>query len=101
MAEDTDDIAESAWREGFRQRLREAQGNRTQETMADLLGISRDRWAKIVGSRGTSFPIRLLTKFCKICDKDLLWLLDGTESAKVGRPAKAAPKDQERKRRRA
>lgn len=77
MAEDIDDIAESEWREGFRERVREAQGNRTQEHMAKLLGITRDRWAKIVGARSTGFPIRLLTKFCMICDRDLIWLLDG------------------------
>jgi hypothetical protein len=85
MAHDTEDIAESEWREGFRQRVREAQGNRTQEKMAELLGITRDRWAKIVGGRGTTFPIRLLTKFCDICDRDLVWLLDGPKEAKAAR----------------
>lgn len=92
MAADDDDLAESAWREGFRQRVREAQGNRTQEQMAALLGITRDRWAKIVGARSTAFPIRLLTKFCAICDRDLEWLIDGPPVAKgQARPRKEAP----------
>lgn len=89
MADDIDDIAETEWRDGFRQRVREAQGNRTQEQMAKLLGISRDQWAKIVGSRGTRFPIRLLTKFCIICDRELVWLLDGPAVEKAKKSARS------------
>lgn len=90
MAADDDDLAESVWREGFRQRVREAQGNRTQEQMAALLGITRDRWAKIVGARSTAFPIRLLTKFCAICDRDLEWLIDGPSAKPQEKPRRAA-----------
>lgn len=86
MVDDIEEIAESEWREGFRHRIREAQGNRTQEQMSQLLGITRDRWAKIVGARSTNFPIRLLTKFCAICDRDLIWLLDGHADKKAARP---------------
>lgn len=77
MGSDPESIAESRWREGFRERIRIAQGGRTQETMARLLGISRDAYAKYVGSRGTVMPVRLLPKFCDICDVDLGWLIDG------------------------
>lgn len=99
MAQDVEEIAESEWREGFRQRIREAQGNRTQEQMATLLGITRERWAKIVGARGTGFPIRLLTKFCMICDRDLVWLLDGPSAAKASAPASRKATTQPTKRR--
>lgn len=101
MVDDIEEIAESEWREGFRHRIREAQGNRTQEQMSQLLGITRDRWAKIVGARSTNFPIRLLTKFCAICDRDLIWLLDGHADKKAARPQRKVPSPPGRRRMRA
>jgi hypothetical protein len=77
MALDLESIAESEWREGFRERLRQAQGGRTQETMAKLLGISRDAYAKYVGGRKSVMPVRLIPKFCAICDVSLDWLIEG------------------------
>lgn len=79
MASDIEKIAESQWREGFRERIREAQGNRTQETMAKLLGISRDAYSKYVGGRKSVMPARLLPKFCAICDVKLDWLIEGDQ----------------------
>lgn len=65
MTEDPEKLAESVWREAFRQRLRDIQGKRTQEDMADLLGISRDTWNKCV-NRGDTFPIRKLPRLAKL-----------------------------------
>jgi DNA-binding XRE family transcriptional regulator len=70
MAEDLEKIAESAWREAFRLRLREIQGKRTQEDMAELLGISRDTWNKCV-NRGDMFPIRKLPRLAKLAEMSL------------------------------
>jgi len=78
MAEN-ENATEAEWREGFRQRLRDAQGGRTQETMARLLGISRDAYSKYVGGRKSAMPIRLLPKFAAICDVSLEWLIEGRE----------------------
>lgn len=88
MGQPDEKIAESEWREAFRQRIRQAQGKRTQEQMAKLLGISRDSWAKIVGARGDVFPIRLLTKFCAICDVNLVELLDGPDEGETTKPVR-------------
>lgn len=76
MKYDEEKLAESAWREQFRARVRKAQGGRTQEKMAKLLGVSRDAYAKYVG-RGSMMPVRLLPKFCAICDVSLEWLIEG------------------------
>jgi DNA-binding transcriptional regulator YdaS (Cro superfamily) len=80
MAEDIESIAESAWRDGFRARLRQAQGGRTQETMARLLGTSREAYSKYVGGRKSVMPVRLLPKFCAICDVSLIWLIEGDKA---------------------
>jgi hypothetical protein len=82
MDQDDEDIAESAWREEFRERLRKAQGNRTQQVMADLLGISRERYSKYVGGRKSMMPTRLLPRFAMICDVDLLELIEGPRKEK-------------------
>lgn len=92
MGLDTEIIAETEWREGFRERLRHAQGGRTQETMAKLLGISRDAYAKYVGGRKSVMPVRLLPKFCAICDVSLDWLIEG--DTKVAAQRKAQPQEQ-------
>jgi hypothetical protein len=80
--QDDEKIAETVWREQFRQRVRAAQGSRTQQDMADLLGISRDSYAKYVGGRGSVMPVRLLPKFAKICGVDLLDLIEGSKAVK-------------------
>ena len=90
MSKNDEAIAESEWREAFRQRVRQAQGNRTQETMAKLLGISRDSYAKYVGARGSVMSPRLLLNFCKICDVSIEWLIEGSEAKTSERPAKIA-----------
>lgn len=77
MSQEDETVAESAWREAFRDRLRAAQGARTQETMAELLGISRDAYSKYVGGRKSMMPVRLLPRFAKICGVDLLELIEG------------------------
>lgn len=92
MSKNDDATAESVWREAFRQRVRQAQGKRTQETMAKLLGISRDTYAKYVGSRGSVMSPRLLLKFCEICDVELEWLIEGQEAAAPDRTARIAAK---------
>jgi transcriptional regulator with XRE-family HTH domain len=92
MSEDAESIAESEWREGFRQRVRVAQGTRTQEVMSKLLGISRDSYSKIVGARGSKLPIRVLPKFCEICDVSLEWLIEGPKEKHTKLPAKTKAK---------
>lgn len=96
MASDLEKIAESEWREGFRARIRHAQGGRTQETMAKLLGITREAYSKYVGGRKSVMPPRLLPKFCAICDVTLDWLIEGDTK---GIPQKKpAPPEKRRKR---
>jgi transcriptional regulator with XRE-family HTH domain len=83
MNEDIDDQeAESAWREGFRQRIIAARGIRTQETMAELLGIKTNTYGKYEGGRKSMMPTRLLPKFAKICGVDLVELIEGPKKAK-------------------
>lgn len=96
MADNDEKIAETAWREGFRERLRQAQGGRTQENMAKLLGISRGAYSKYVGSRKSMMPTRLLPKFCVICDVPLLWLIEGPEIAKPEVRPKPVPQKRAR-----
>ena len=48
MADDVEDIAESQWRDAFRARVREAQGDRKDKDMAKLLGITPERYRKYV-----------------------------------------------------
>lgn len=88
MNQDDENIAESAWREGFCERLREVQGKRTQDQMAIVLGISRDNWNKYI-NRGSAVPIRLLPKIAAIGAKSVEWLIDGEPAEKaVKRPVK-------------
>jgi transcriptional regulator with XRE-family HTH domain len=83
MDEDLDDReAESAWREGFRMRIIAARGARTQETMAELLGIKTNTYGKYEGGRKSVMPVRLLPKFAKICGVDLVELIEGPKKAK-------------------
>lgn len=92
MLDDIEKIAETEWREAFRERVRKAQGGRTQSDMAKLLGISRDSYAKYVGGRGSVMPVRLLPQFCRICDVDIDWLIEGAEPQKSIKQAKTAAK---------
>lgn len=86
MAQDDEDIAESLWREGFRARLKEVRGERTQDDMADLLGISRDAYSKYEGKRASAVPTRLLPKIAKIGAVSLEWLITGEVKAKASHP---------------
>lgn len=86
MGEDFEMLTEKAWRAAFMQRLREVQGARTQQDMADLLGISRDSWNKYV-NRGSEMPIFLLPKLAKIGAVSLEWLIEGPRQKSAARPA--------------
>lgn len=101
MADDSEDITESEWREGFRARVREAQGDRKDKDMAKLLGISHERYRKYVSggtTRKTVIPVRLLTMFCLITDRDLEWLIDGTAEAAAKKQKPRKPHAAVRKR---
>jgi transcriptional regulator with XRE-family HTH domain len=90
MGKDSEKQAETDWRSGFQARLRQCQGKRSQDVMADLLGISRDSWNKIV-NRGDQPSIRLLPKIAGIGEVSLEWLIDGKEPTRAKKPARAAP----------
>jgi len=99
MADDVEDIAESQWRDAFRARVREAQGDRKDKDMAKLLGITPERYRKYVSGgagRKTVIPVRLL--FCLITDRPLEWLIDGPEeqSSKQQKPRKTQPSPKRR-----
>ncbi len=85
MTQAHDDTADIAWLEGFRERLKKSRGDRSQEDMADLLGITRDAYSKYEGSRGTVMPMRLVPRFCKICAVKIDWLIEGERSAKAAK----------------
>lgn len=89
MSKDAEKLAESEWRSAFQERMRYCQGKRSQDVMADLLGISRDSWNKIV-NRGDQPSIRLLPKIAGIGEVSLEWLIDGKED-KV-KTSKRAPR---------
>ncbi len=96
MREQDEKIAESAWREAFVARLRQIQGNRTQEQMSKILGISRDSWNKCV-NRGDQPSIRILPILAALGEMTLAELIDGPEAAGVKKTLKtktkaAAPK---------
>ena len=80
MSKDAEKLAESAWREAFRLRLKTARGVRTQEDMAELLGITQTRYSKYEAKRASQMPPRLLPLFAKICGVSLPWLIDGKET---------------------
>lgn len=87
MSQDDENIAETAWREAFCERLREVQGKRTQDQMATVLGISRDNWNKYI-NRGSAVPIRLLPKIAAVGAKSLEWLIGGDKQPKpASKPA--------------
>jgi transcriptional regulator with XRE-family HTH domain len=86
MQDDDEKIAESKWREEFRQRLIEARGPRTQAVMAHLLGIRTNTYGKYEGGRKSMMPVRLLPRFAQICGKDLVELIEGPRKEKA--PAK-------------
>jgi len=90
MSKEAEKLAESDWRSAFQERVRYCQGKRSQDVMADLLGISRDSWNKIV-NRGDQPSIRLLPKIAGIGEVSLEWLIDGKEPAKAKKPARATP----------
>ena len=87
MSQDDEKVAESAWRDAFIQRLRAIQGNRTQDDMADLLGVSRDNYNKWV-NRGSAVPTRLLPRLAKIGGVSLDWLIDGPKNQEAAIPTK-------------
>lgn len=80
MTDDLEKMAETAWREGFRLRIKQARGDRTQQTMAELLGITQTTYSKYEGQRASMMPTRLLPKFCKICAVSLEWLIEGDKA---------------------
>lgn len=90
MTEASDQIAESVWQASFRERLRTIQGKRTQEDMAELLGISRDTWNKCV-NRGDTFPIRKLPRLAKLAQMSVEELLAGPDAIQK-KPAKTKAK---------
>jgi transcriptional regulator with XRE-family HTH domain len=92
MEQDDDNRADLAWLEGFRGRLKQARGERSQEDMAYLLGITRDAYSKYEGSRGTVIPTRLLPRFCKICAVRIEWLIEGDREPKQVKLVPARPK---------
>jgi hypothetical protein len=101
MADDVEDIAESQWRDAFRARVREAQGDRKDKDMAKLLGITPERYRKYVSGgagRKTVIPVRLLTRFCLITDRPLELLIDGPEEqiSKQQKPRKTQPSPKRR-----
>ena len=101
LADDVEDIAESQWRDAFRARVREAQGDRKDKDMAKLLGITPERYRKYVSGgagRKTVIPVRLLTRFCLITDRPLEWLIDGPEEqfSKQQKPRKTPPSPKRR-----
>jgi transcriptional regulator with XRE-family HTH domain len=86
MEQDDEKVAESAWRDEFRLRLKHIQGNRTQDDMAELLGVSRDKYNKYV-NRGSAVPTRLLPRLAKIGGVSLEWLIEGPKNQEAARPA--------------
>jgi hypothetical protein len=83
MDGDDEKLAESEWREAFRQRLIAAQKPRSNADMAELLGITENRYSKYRGSRKSQMPLWLLPKFCKITGVTLEDLILGPKQAAV------------------
>lgn len=83
MEDDSEKLAESQWREEFRQRLIAARGRRTQAVMADLLGLRTNTYGKYEGGRKSMMPARLLPRFAKICGVDLVELIEGPPKEKA------------------
>lgn len=81
----------SDWEIAFRDRIRRIQGKRTQDDMALLLGISRDRYSKYVGSRMSKMPIWLLPQLARIGGMSIEELIEGPK-------AKIIPKKVNKKR---
>jgi transcriptional regulator with XRE-family HTH domain len=77
MEDDIEKLAESQWREEFRQRLIAARGRRTQAVMAHLLGLRTNTYGKYEGGRKSMMPVRLLPRFAQICGVDLIELIEG------------------------
>lgn len=86
MAEDPETIAESAWREAFRLRLRKIQGGRSHEDMAELLGVPPATWNKCV-NRGDMFPTRKLPLLAKLAGVPLESLIKGDRDDEIERLA--------------
>jgi hypothetical protein len=102
MTNDDEDLAESQWREEFRQRIIAARGNRTQAVMAELLGILTNTYSKYEApGRKSVMPVRLLPRFAKICGISLEELIEGPRESgakSIARPAaKATTKATRRK----
>lgn len=90
MDDADEDLAETEWRAAFAARIRAYQGDRTNETMGELLGIDGNRYSKYTGKRASQMPIRLLPRLAKIFGISLVELIEG--------PKVAMPKAQPRKR---
>ena len=86
MDDEDEKLAESQWREEFRQRLVAARGPRTQAVMAHLLGLRTNTYGKYEGGRKSMMPVRLLPRFADICGVDLVELIQGPRQEKA--PAK-------------
>lgn len=84
----SEELTERRWRDEFKRRLKEARGLRSQQDMADLLGVSRDAYSKYEGGRETDLPIRLIPKFCKICAVTPEWLILGGEKPAAARKSR-------------
>ena len=80
-----EEMAETVWQDEFRARLKHIQGDRTQDDMACLLGVSRDTYNKWV-NRGSKVPIRLLPKIAKIGAVSLEWLIEGPRATAAKKP---------------
>ena len=100
MGDDYEKLAETQWREEFRQRIIAARGNRTQADMAELLGLLTNTYGKYEAeSRKSVMPVRLLPRFAKICGVDLVDLIEGQRKAQVPtKPRLVKPVDKPRKR---
>jgi hypothetical protein len=80
MKQDPEELAESVWREQFRLRVIEAQEDRPNDDMADLLGMKGPNRANTYSkyrARGSMMPTRYLLRFCKICQVRIEWLIEG------------------------
>jgi hypothetical protein len=100
MEDDHEKLAETQWREEFRQRIIKARGNRKQVDMAELLGILTNTYGKYEAeSRKSVMPVRLLPRFAKICGVDLVELIEGPRKAQSPtKPRLVKPVDKPQKR---
>lgn len=100
MEDDQEKLAETQWREEFRQRIVAARGKRTQADMAYLLGLLTNTYGKYeAASRKSMMPVRLLPRFAKICGVDLVELIEGPRKAQaLTKPKLVKPVEKPKKR---